>query len=229
MQLSRRILPIIGRAAAIIVVIACVILVLWQVPKIQVASLRNAKGVDAKDVFKAENDARTTLAQIIAGFAVLTGLYFAWKDITATAKNLELANKNFELANKNLELTREGQVTERFTKAIEQLGAADNDGKPKSELRLGGIYALERIARDYERDHWPIMEVLTAYVRENARKKDNLPANETILLAIDIQAILAVICRREWSYEKSGQNLELYLADLHGANLEGAYLRGADW
>jgi hypothetical protein len=33
-------------------------------------------------------------------------------------------------------------------------------------VRLGGIYALERIARDSESDHWAVMEVLTAFVRE---------------------------------------------------------------
>ena len=38
-------------------------------------------------------------------------------------------------------------------------------------IRLGGIYALERIARDSEKDHGPIMEVLTAYVREKAPRK----------------------------------------------------------
>ena len=36
------------------------------------------------------------------------------------------------------------------------------------EVRLGAIYALERIAQDSERDHWPIMETLTSYVRNNA-------------------------------------------------------------
>ena len=115
----KRTFLIIGRAIAIIVFAACLILVLWWVPKKQVASLWNAKGIEAKDVFKAENDARVTLAQILGGFAVLTGLYFAWQNITTTAKNLELANKNLELA-------KEGQVTERFTRAIEQLGVTDD-------------------------------------------------------------------------------------------------------
>jgi len=40
--------------------------------------------------------------------------------------------------------------------------------KINREVRLGAIYALERIAQDSERDHWPIMETLTAYVRNNA-------------------------------------------------------------
>jgi hypothetical protein len=90
-------------AAAIIVFIVGG-LALWQIPKFQVAPLKNAKGVDAKDVFKAENDARATLAQIFGGFAVLIGLGFAWYNITATAENLEL--------------TKEGQITERFTRSL---------------------------------------------------------------------------------------------------------------
>jgi Pentapeptide repeats (8 copies) len=209
-------------------VVSFLVLVLWWVPKVQVSSLPT-KGVKAEDVFKAENDARATLAQIIGGFAVLTGLYFAWRNITTTAKNLEL--------------TKEGQVTDRFNKAIEQLGATDNDGKPKLELRLGGIYALERIARDSERDHWPIMEVLTAaYVREHTPA--HLPANQTnpvaqdpATLATDIHAIVTVIHRREWNYEKGDQRLDLHGTYLHGAdlrdtnlaraNLTGAYLIGA--
>lgn len=36
------------------------------------------------------------------------------------------------------------------------------------EVRLGAIYAMERIAQDSLRDHVQIMEILCAYVRENA-------------------------------------------------------------
>ena len=56
-----------------------------------------------------------------------------------------------------------GEVqTDLFTRAIDQLGSE------KLEVRLGGIYALERIARDSEKDHGPIMEVLVAFVRLHA-------------------------------------------------------------
>jgi hypothetical protein len=60
-------------------------------------------------------------------------------------------------------LNRAGQITERFTRAIDQLGNAALD------VRLGGIYALERIARDSSDDHPQIVDVLTAYVRGHAR------------------------------------------------------------
>src|SRR5215217_223798 len=62
----------------------------------------------------------------------------------------------------DLRQAEQGQITERFTRAIDQLGSE------KLQIRLGGIYALERIAWDSpERDYSTVMEVLTAYVREN--------------------------------------------------------------
>src|SRR5215208_1645289 len=86
------------------------------------------------------------VAQILGGTALLSGLYFTWR---------------------TLQVNREGQITERFTRAIDQLGKVE-DGQKLFEIRIGGIYALERIARESEEDYWPIMEILTAYVRQNA-------------------------------------------------------------
>ncbi|MEM9032179.1 MAG: pentapeptide repeat-containing protein [Pseudomonadota bacterium] len=40
--------------------------------------------------------------------------------------------------------------------------------EPNLEVRIGAIYALERIAQDSERDHIQIMEILCAYIRENS-------------------------------------------------------------
>jgi hypothetical protein len=88
----------------------------------------------------------------------------------------------------------QGHVTDRLTKAIEQLGAEKSVKRelpemppfasferrapvvettvPNLEVRLGAIYALERIARDSERDRVTVMEILCAYIRENARARD---------------------------------------------------------
>jgi uncharacterized protein YjbI with pentapeptide repeats len=220
--------------AIIIVVFAILAIVVLWLAVDQVSLLWNPKGLNAKDLFKARNDTLTTFAQILGGFAVLIGLYFAWRNITATA---ETTAKNLELTNQNLELTKEGQVTERFTRAIEQLAATDDKGQPKLELCLGGIYALERIARDSEKDHWTIMEVMTTYVREHAHWKEaDSPALQEAHwtdrpspnpLATDIQAILTVIHRRMWIYEKSDQRLNLDQTDLHNANLSDAHLERA--
>ena len=165
-------------------------------------------------------------AQIVGGTALLAGLYFTWR---------------------TLELNREGQVTERFSRAIDQLGQTGPDNKPLLEVRMGGIFALERIARESPKDHWPIMQVLTAYIRENApwpTKEDPDPPEQT---PTDIQATLDVLKNRARHYRSrdTGTNysddpdnpeihrLHLAKTDLRRAylkrtRLEGASLRGAD-
>src|SRR5271155_3969802 len=61
---------------------------------------------------------------------------------------------------------RQRRITESFSKAIEQL-ASD-----KLEVRLGGIYALERISKESAEDYWTVMENLTAFVRERTRRSE---------------------------------------------------------
>jgi uncharacterized protein YjbI with pentapeptide repeats len=159
-----------------------------------------------------------TMGTIVGGSALLFGLYF-------TARNLQVS--------------REGQITERYTHAIDQLGT------DKLEVRLGGIYALERIARDSERDHWPIMEVLTTYVREHAVQRPGEGPQVRIGETFDaspertggpspapepeIQAIMTVLGRRTRYFgEGEPEPLDLHLTNLAGANLEDANLREAN-
>lgn len=147
--------------AGAIFLTALVIVTLWKVPQWQVG---HVNGLTSKEWFDRANEARKTLATILGGIVLLAGAYFTWR-------NIKLTQKSVATAQKALLVSQEGQLTDRFTKAIEQLGAVDASGKKKLEVRLGGIYALERIAYESERDHWPIMEVLSTYVRENAPRK----------------------------------------------------------
>lgn len=84
------------------------------------------------------------------------------------------------IAQGNLEVAREGQITDRISKAVEQLGAertVNGDGgqtEANIEVRIGGILALERIAQDsvrfhQGRDHVRIMELLCAYMSDPGR------------------------------------------------------------
>ena len=148
-------------------------------------------------------------------------LYFTRRQTMATEKSTRVAQDNVRVA-------QEGQVTERFTRAIEQLGHGE------MEIRLGGIYALERLAKDSEKNHGRIMEVLTAYVRENAPRQEEDTHNGAKKLPIDIQAILTVIGRRETTDNNRGNDpldlscTRLVRADLTNANLSGAILVEAD-
>jgi hypothetical protein len=196
------------------------VFLLIKVPQWQAARWEGR--IEAKEVAKQESDTRTTVVQVIGGAVLFIGLYF-------TAKTWRT--------------TQEGQITDRFTKAINQLGEA---GPEKLAIQLGGIYALERIARDSERDHWPIMEILTAYVREHAPwppktiplLADDLSPTEKSpegkdqplpKLATDIQAILTVLGRRARTFGKGeDQCLDLTHTALRGANLREAHLEEAD-
>ena len=60
------------------------------------------------------------------------------------------------------------QVTDRFGKAIGQLG---HQGLDKLDVRIRAVYALEQIARDSSDLHWPVVEVLTAYLRQHSPAK----------------------------------------------------------
>lgn len=201
------------------IIIVLLILALWILPKLQISP---SVVTDPKDRLTLENEARKTLAQVIGGLVLLTGLYFTWQTILSQQETLQLA--------------QEGQITERFTRAIDQLGS------DKLEIRLGGIYALERIAKDSEKDHWTIIEVLTTFVRENAHwslqgnqlttksisQKDKLQDVEKLLKPnADIQAILTVIGRRNTAYEKENQYLNLIRTDLSGSYLFQANLQRA--
>jgi hypothetical protein len=191
-----------------------VLSIIWKVPQWQVAGWQGR--MEPKDLAKLQNDARTTLVQALGGAVLLIGLYFTLR---------------------NLRLTQDRQITEHYTRAVEQLGS------DKLAVRLGAIYALERIARDSERDHWPIMEILTAYVREHAPwEAEQLSQEERPLsqpqptkkqpsapkLALDIQAILTVLGRRTRIFGRGeDQRLDLTRTALRGAQLEGAHLEWA--
>lgn len=60
---------------------------------------------------------------------------------------------------RQLQLSRHGQATESFAAAIAHLG------DPSVDVRLGGIYALERIARSSTADRRTIGEILTGSPR----------------------------------------------------------------
>jgi hypothetical protein len=114
-------------------------------------------------------DLAQALGLITAGVAGAVGIFFTWQGQRITQRNQESNQRNtqqhVEQSRNELDIIRQGQLTEHFTKAIEQLGSE------KLELRLGGIYSLERTAHEGKDYHWPIMEVLTSYIRRHAARK----------------------------------------------------------
>jgi len=121
-------------------------------------------------------------------------------------------------------LSRDGQVTDRYAKAIEQLGSE------KLDVRIGGIHALERVARDSPADHPAVMEMLAAFIREHSHEQRPPPdpggrARERSLRP-DVHAAITVVGRR--LTERDIGPVDLARADLTGADLGGARLAGAN-
>jgi uncharacterized protein YjbI with pentapeptide repeats len=190
--------------------LAIILVLLFPLPLVLVSG----RGLDPGQQVTAENDVRAILVQALAGLIVLVGTF------------------------RTLHLNREGQITERFTRAIDQLGQT---GDQKLDVRLGGIYALERIGRDSRPDRGPVVEVLTAFLREHSQRshRSDIPSDANVnsgagtpeqpKLRADLQAVATVLGRSGWSgrHRFDLQHVDLRNADLIDAHLDGADLRGA--
>ncbi|WP_244177542.1 pentapeptide repeat-containing protein [Streptomyces atriruber] len=147
-----------------------------------------------------------------------------------------------EQAREERALTKEGQITDRYTAAVGNLG------EDKMDVRLGGIYALQRIMQDSRRDQPTIANVLATYVRIHAAeppaKGEDIPA--------DVHAALTVLAARDTTRDGAfrldlhaaklpdldvgpsprakafWRDVNLRDAELPNANLSHADLRGAD-
>jgi len=210
-------------AGTIVLLISAVIILavtLWLVPKRQISRL---PGLTETERFDRENEARKTIAQVIGGLFLVAGFYSSIQTLSTA---------------------REGQITDRYTKSIEQLGSEN------TEIKLGGIYALERIAKDSERDLATITEVLSAYARRHTSVNDAsfrsiLSESPTEILAIasvirELSPADARSSRWRWRTqavpvdlhwtqlkEVDLRNTDLRGAKLYGSHLWGAHLEGA--
>jgi uncharacterized protein YjbI with pentapeptide repeats len=211
------------------------ILVWWLVP----LQLYRFTGTDKAAKLEAITNTRTAL---LAGLIGVGALLTFW-----------LNSRVYRVTAETLRVTEQGQITERYTKAIEQLGSG------KLDVRLGGIYALERIAKDSERDHPTVVEVLSAFVREHSDpvhtesepsmakvlnaflQGDSQPAVEQpddkpkLKPTTDVRAAIAVLGRLPSRLDVPRADLTradfagaaLYRANLSGFGLSDADLQGA--
>src|SRR5262249_39961037 len=125
-----------------------------------------------------------------------------------------------------------GQVTDRFTVALERLGSAE------LYVRIGGVHALEHVMRDSADHHDDVIEVLTEFIRgavpHLADQSDgqawlhpvtgsvpDLPAEPTP----DVQAALTALAHRPFRPER--REIDLTHLHLGKAILDRATLTGA--
>lgn len=222
-----------ARVAVVAGLLAVIVACLFWLPRVLFppfsdATLRDRGIADARDRvelqqdrLRFQNEVRTTLFQGAGGLAILLGAYFTWRQLQENVRN----NRDTD------DREREAQLTERFTRAIDQFGHQALD------VKLGGLYSLERIAGDSgtDRDRRSVADVLAAFVRRRTAELAAAEASsggaddppELQVRAPDLQAVLTVLGR----LGVAGLDLEgvcLYRANLTGAQLEGSNLQGAD-
>jgi hypothetical protein len=228
----------------VLLLVGCVLVFpRWFAPPRTPEDFLGIEGLSAKDRMqfaddrrKLQNDVRTTLLQAllqaVVGGALLAGLFFTWQQQQATSR--QVADQ--------LAVTRQGQVGERFSRAIAQL---DSDA---IDVRLGGLYELEQLARPETKAperRLVIIEVLAAYIRQHY--KTPTPKAAFRKPPEDLGAAFTIIGRRSIQDGDPRADLRklvlgpvdlsnviLRSVDLDGADLSGtdfgdAELRGAEF
>ncbi|MET8848479.1 pentapeptide repeat-containing protein [Amycolatopsis sp. NPDC004625] len=141
------------------------------------------------------------------------------------------------------DLAAQAQYTDRYTKSVDQLG---QQGADRLQIRLGGIYALERLAHDSPRDQPTIIEILAAFIRgtrtlvpadldppsADARPTNNpspgtAPCQQQDLTA-DARAALTVLGRRDTSRDNATV-VDLRQTCFAGVNLGHMKLESIDF
>ncbi|MGP4020432.1 pentapeptide repeat-containing protein [Saccharopolyspora sp. 5N708] len=186
------------------------------------AGTKNRRRPRSSSAGEARTWRRLDLTQILTLGAVLATLALAVPQFVASQATLE-STRSQSLN------TQQQQITERFGRAVEQLGTPDN-----LEVRIGGIYALERIARDSQPDHPTVVNVLTTFVRENTKALRDAQGNcPDQAVSADVQTALTVLARRNSAWDTPESRVDFTNACLQDAKLPHfvaprADLRGAD-
>ncbi|MET9258893.1 pentapeptide repeat-containing protein [Amycolatopsis sp. NPDC004079] len=139
-------------------------------------------GLNGADLVRARLDALKIGLSIGVGSGGVIALYLAWRRQHSTEADLDTRERTLAHQQEVAADTKEYQeriaedarqdasarrITELYTKSVEQLGS------DKAPVRLGGIYALERLAQENESQRQTIVNVLCAYLRmpqKGARK-----------------------------------------------------------
>jgi hypothetical protein len=209
------------------------LILLIAVPKLQTWRIPTRR-----DRIGAETSARQTLVQALLGLLLLAGGWQAWLQF----------NYNINEKERGIRAAQRLEVTDRFGRAVEQL--ADD----RREIRIGAIYALERIVEDAHslpgglsvdsrKLQRSVVELLCAYIQQRSpwRGPDVLHEDGEIYpdgslsdepkpeLAADIQTALTVIGRRRPDGDAPGPRTWRLdrLVQLSNTDLRGADLPNA--
>ncbi|OMP30645.1 pentapeptide repeat-containing protein [Mangrovimonas sp. DI 80] len=148
-----------------------------------------------------------TMLQVCGGVIVVLGAYHSLKIVDSMNDNNKLVEK--------------GNIAERFKDAIEML---DNSN---SNICLGGIYALDNIAKDNEEYTEQVFNIFIAYINTKTNDLSSwteiaIPEKFQVSPTIEIQTIVKILFSKDKTLYRnfSGdfKNAKLYGGDFNDLN-----------
>ena len=175
---------------------------------------------------------------IIGGLVAV--LLAIWRS-RVSERQTQIANGQAKTALKQADTAHQSLQNERFQKGAEMLGS------DVLAVRLGGIYALERLVADHRDKYYiEVMKLLCAFGRNppqdskvvsQGTKSDGKPTSNVLQLyqsrrlREDVQAAITAIGKRNKAdlslEDEKGFELDLRVADLRNAVLTDANLSGS--
>jgi uncharacterized protein YjbI with pentapeptide repeats len=131
------------------------VLFIWRYPKKQMKKIEDIK---PEERWKAENEFRKTIIQIVGGLIVIAGLFFAWEELSQSRELLKQSHEEFLQSQENM---KAGQISSRFSQAITLLS------QEGATNRIGAIYALEQIAKESHNYLQTVLDILTSFVKNS--------------------------------------------------------------
>ena len=149
---------------------------------------------------------RTSLLQFFGGLLIVAGAAATWRQV---------------------QVNRDGQITDRFSRAVEHLASENAD------VRIGGLYVLERISKDSPKDRRFVQVTIGNFVRNRSSWPAVLHPTPAVdedlawlrMRAPDVQAAVTILARRPVA--RDAPRLLLSYTDLRSVELEGQQLTDA--
>lgn len=148
----------------------------------------------------------------------------AQRQVDSTLRQLDVAQEQVRTAQEQAQTSQQGQLSERYEKGAEMLGSN------VLAVRLGGIYALGRLAEDNPtRFHLQIIRMFCAFARNptvdgNSDQVAQL-SNGVTSIRSDVQAVVGWIGHNRAPSIEGGE-VTYDGPDLRGAQLRGVFLDG---
>jgi uncharacterized protein YjbI with pentapeptide repeats len=189
-----------------LVLVVLLVASVWKLPAL-VAQLDQTGWPPDKDMPNTRNAVRVALLQGFTSMLLIIGAFSAYQQLRTGQRTLAVST--------------EAQQTERFSRAVGQLG------DPNSvDVRLGGIFTLAALADQVPAQRPVVARILASYVQRHATPPAGQPASNDQPLPLeltmpDVQAALDYLATR------SAGGPDLATLALDRVSLRGAQIGGA--